>query len=81
MNDIAYRQSERRSPYAGFDGLSIGGTWRPGKGERTLKDHNPYTGEVILEIPEGNRDDLEAAYASSAKAHPGWAAALPAAQR
>jgi aldehyde dehydrogenase (NAD+) len=42
-----------------------------------LKDSNPYTGEVILEIQEGDRGDLEAAYASAARAHPSWAAALP----
>src|SRR6201996_4573432 len=77
MNDIPYRRSEGLSPYAGFDQLSIGGVWRPGNGQRTLKDNNPYSGEVILEIQEGDRDDLEAAYASAARAHPSWAAALP----
>ena len=78
MNDIAHRQLESRSPYTGFDRLPIGGVWRPGKGQRPLRDHNPYTGEVILEIPEGDRGDLEGAYASAAKAQPGWAATLPA---
>src|SRR5690242_14395225 len=77
MNDIAYRRSEGPPPYSGFDRLSIGGVWRPGNGQRTLKDNNPYTGEVILEIQEGDRGDLEAAYASAASAHPSWAAALP----
>jgi aldehyde dehydrogenase (NAD+) len=77
MNDIPYRRSEGLSPYAGFDQLSIGGVWRPGNGQRTLKDNNPYSGEVILEIQEGDRDDLEAAYASAARAHPSWAAAVP----
>ena len=77
MNDIAYRQPEGPSPYTGFDRLSIGGAWRPGRGQRTFKDHNPYTGEVVLEIPEGDRGDLEAAYTSAAKAHSDWAAALP----
>ena len=78
MNDIAYRQSQSSSPYTGFDRLPIGGVWRPGKGQRPLRDHNPYTGEVILEIPEGDRSDLEGAYASAAKAQPGWAAMLSA---
>jgi hypothetical protein len=41
MNDIPYRRSEGPSPYAGFDQLSIGGVWRPGNGQRTLKDNNP----------------------------------------
>ena len=77
MNDIPYRRSEGPSPYAGFDQLSIGGVWRPGNGQRTLKDNNPYTGEVMLEIQEGDRGDLEAAYASAARAYPSWAAALP----
>jgi aldehyde dehydrogenase (NAD+) len=74
VNDIAYRQSESPSPYTGFDRLA---TWRPGKGKGSLRDHNPYTGEVILEIPEGDRGDLEAAYTVAAEAHQGWAAALP----
>jgi aldehyde dehydrogenase (NAD+) len=77
MNDIPYRRSEGPSPYAGLDQLSIGGVWRPGNGQRTLKDNNPYTGEVIVEIQEGDRGDLEAAYTSAARAHPSWAAALP----
>src|SRR5436190_17032007 len=77
MNDVAHTQSIHPAPYTGFDRLPIGGVWRPGKGQRSLPDHNPYTGEVILEIQEGDRRDLDAAYASAAKAHPGWAAALP----
>ena len=83
MNDIPYHRSEGPSPYAGFDRLSIGGVWRPGNGQRTLKDNNPYTGEVILEIQEGDRGDLERAYTSAARTHPSWAAALspPTAQR
>lgn len=77
MNDVAYRPPEGPSPYTGFDRLLIGGAWRPGRGQSTFKDHNPYTGEIILEIPEGDRGDLDAAYTSAAKAHPDWAAALP----
>jgi aldehyde dehydrogenase (NAD+) len=77
MNDVAHTQSIHPSPYTGFDRLPIGGVWRPGKGQGSLPDHNPYTGEVILEIQEGDRRDLDAAYASAAKAHPGWTAALP----
>jgi aldehyde dehydrogenase (NAD+) len=77
MNDIAHRQSTRLSPYTGFDRLFIGGAWRQGKGQKALKDCNPYTGETILEIPEGGRDDLEEAYSAAANAHPNWAATLP----
>lgn len=43
-----------------------------------LQDRNPYTGETILEIPPGDRDDLDAAYTGATRVQGEWAAALPA---
>jgi aldehyde dehydrogenase (NAD+) len=64
--------------YTGFEQLPIGGTWRQGKGKKVLHDRDPYTGEVLVEVSQGDRDDLNAAYNSAAKAQKGWAASLPA---
>jgi aldehyde dehydrogenase (NAD+) len=77
MNDDATRGLRTTQPYSGFDRLPIGDDWRQGRAGCVLADRNPYTGEIILEIPQGSRDDLEAAYAAAAKAQLGWAAALP----
>jgi aldehyde dehydrogenase (NAD+) len=68
----------RPAPYQGFDRLPIGGTWRQPRGNRLLEDRDPYTGEVILEIPQGAREDMDAAYEAAVAAQPAWAAASPA---
>jgi aldehyde dehydrogenase (NAD+) len=65
-----------RQPYTGFDQLPIGGEWRRGK-TRALKNLDPYTGEVILEIPQANRNDLDDAYAAATRAQENWAGELP----
>lgn len=75
---VAFQQSPAPRPYTGFDCLPIGGEWRRGRGEKPLKDRNPYSGETLLEISRGTRDDLNAAYESAANAQREWAAALPA---
>lgn len=68
--------TDRQQFYTGFDRLPIGGQWRTGTAKH-LKDHNPCTGEVILEIPQGSRSDLDDAFAAAARAATHWAAALP----
>jgi aldehyde dehydrogenase (NAD+) len=77
MNDIAYRELKIPSPYAGLDLMPIAGAWRRGDSQHALEDRNPYTGEIILEIPQAGRDDMDRAYAAAAKAQIGWAAASP----
>ncbi|KAB0265575.1 aldehyde dehydrogenase family protein [Microvirga brassicacearum] len=64
-------------PYADFDTLAIAGTWRKGRSNKVNRDLNPYTGEVLIEIPQASRDDLDEAYASAAKAQIAWAERLP----
>jgi len=64
-------------PYVGFDSLLIGGRWRPGSGKGRSRDENPYTGELLLEIPQASLADLDEAYAAARKAQPDWAATLP----
>src|SRR5690242_9718326 len=67
-----HSQLAERQPYSGFDRLPIGGEWRQGK-MRALKDVDPYTDEVLLEIPQADRSDLDEAYAAAARAQTAWA--------
>jgi aldehyde dehydrogenase (NAD+) len=60
-------------PYADFDTLPIAGRWRKGRSDKVNRDLNPYTGEVLVEIPQASRDDLDEAYAGAAKAQIAWA--------
>ncbi|MGY2047983.1 aldehyde dehydrogenase family protein [Methylobacterium sp. JK268] len=78
MNDASVRQVAAPQPYADLDRLPIGGAWRNGRATRVLADRDPYTGQVILDIPQADRSDLDEAYATAAKAQAAWAAELPA---
>ena len=40
---------------------------------RALKDIDPYTDAVLLEIPQADRSDLDDAYAAAARAQTTWA--------
>jgi aldehyde dehydrogenase (NAD+) len=64
--------------YSGLDQLPINGAWRRGRGANVLRDRNPYSGDVLIEIQHANRDDLDEAYRGAGKAQIGWGAALPA---
>lgn len=72
------KTANKPSRYAGLDRQYIGGTWRPGRAGRTLRDSDPYTGETVAEIGLANQSDVDEAYRSAAKAQPAWAAMLPA---
>jgi Aldehyde dehydrogenase family len=72
MNIHAQANVAVRQPYAHFDQLPIGGEWRRGK-MRAVKNYDPYTGEIILEIPQGDRNDLNDAYAAATRAQNAWA--------
>jgi delta 1-pyrroline-5-carboxylate dehydrogenase len=64
-------------PYEDFDRLPIGGSWREGRSDKVLPDRNPYTGSVLVQIRQGNREDLDTAFETAAEAHKDWAARLP----
>jgi len=64
--------------YHGLDRQPIGGTWRHGRGDGSIADRDPFTGEVLLEIPSAGLADLDAAFAAAARVQPAWAAAMPA---
>ena len=63
--------------YARFDTMPLAGTWRAGTSGRSAEDVDPYTGEVLTELPLAGRDDLELAYATAVEAGRRWAAVTP----
>ena len=63
--------------YTGFSGQYIDGVWRAGNSRSSLIDSNPYTGSVIAELAGADRNDLDQAYQSAAKAQRDWAALPP----
>lgn len=69
--------SRSARPYSGFDRQPIAGAWRHGRGNAVNRDHDPFSGAVLVEIPQADREDLGAAYAFAAKAQPDWASRPP----
>jgi len=63
--------------YDGFDRQFIAGEWRHGGAHTRSPDHDPYTGEMLVEIPEANSDNLDQAFRAAKAAQPAWEAALP----
>ncbi|WP_026455015.1 aldehyde dehydrogenase family protein [Saccharomonospora iraqiensis] len=63
--------------YTGFDRMPIGGEWRAGGSESVAADTNPYTGEVLTEIPLASTGDVDRAYRAARGAQAEWAARLP----
>jgi aldehyde dehydrogenase (NAD+) len=66
------------SAYADFDQQPIAGVWRHGAGTKSTQDKDPFTGEVLVEIPQATKDDLDSAYSGAVKAQVDWAGAMPA---
>ena len=50
----------------------IGGEFRPPEAGKYLEDVNPATGEVIAEIADSDRSDVDAAVAAASRAFPSW---------
>jgi aldehyde dehydrogenase (NAD+) len=63
--------------YEGFDQQFIAGEWRSGRSRSVNRDCNPYTGEVLVEIPQATRSDLDQAYEAAAVLQKAWGALLP----
>jgi aldehyde dehydrogenase (NAD+) len=49
----------------------------PGQKRESQSRPQSFTGEVLPEIPQADRDDLETAYRTAARAQKDWGAALP----
>jgi len=61
--------------------LFIGGEWAAAEGGRTFEDRDPFTGEVVVEVAAGTRDDARRAIEVAAAAAPAWAQTPPAARQ
>jgi len=53
----------------------IGGEWVAGAA--TFEDRDPYTGDVVAEVPAGTRDDARKAVEAAAAAFPAWSQSPP----
>jgi succinate-semialdehyde dehydrogenase / glutarate-semialdehyde dehydrogenase len=58
-------------------GLFIGGQWRPGTGNGTVKVDDPSTGEVLTEVADATVEDGRAALDAAVAAQALWAATPP----
>ncbi|MFJ5224779.1 aldehyde dehydrogenase family protein [Streptomyces sp. NPDC088400] len=61
-----------------YDGMYIGGSWRPAAGTDTISVVNPADEQVIATVPAGTAEDVDAAVRAARAALPGWAATPPA---
>ncbi len=61
--------------------LFIGGEWADAEGGRTFEDRDPFTGEVLVEVAAGSREDARRAIEVAAAAAPAWAQTPPAARQ
>ena len=61
--------------------LFIGGEWADAEGGRTFEDRDPFTGEVLVEVAAGSREDARRAIEVAAAAAPAWALTPPAARQ
>src|SRR5437763_13075486 len=56
----------------------VAGEWAEASDGRTFEDLDPYTGEVVAEVPAGGRDDARRAIDAAADAFPAWSRTPPA---
>src|SRR4051812_36730987 len=58
--------------YDGFDAMPIAGRWREGRTGKRRADHDPWTGETLVEITLADERDVDEAYRAAARAQPAW---------
>src|SRR3954452_4552624 len=56
----------------------IGGRWTDASEGATFEDRDPFTGDVVANVPAGTRDDARRAIEAAAAAFPEWSQSLPA---
>ena len=59
-------------------GLHIGGEWTEASGGKTFEDSDPFTAEVVANVPAGTREDAKKAIEAAAEAFPAWLQTPPA---
>jgi acyl-CoA reductase-like NAD-dependent aldehyde dehydrogenase len=58
--------------------LFIGGDWVDGREARSFENRDPFTGDVVANVPAGGRDDARRAVEAAVDAFPAWSKSLPA---
>lgn len=53
--------------------IYVDGAWVPSSSDHLIDVHNPYTEQVIAQVPAGSSADVDAAVAAARKAFEGWA--------
>ncbi|MYS92911.1 MULTISPECIES: aldehyde dehydrogenase family protein [Streptomyces] len=61
-----------------YDGMYIGGAWRPAAGQDVIEVVNPADEQVIGTVPAGTAEDVDAAVRAARAALPDWATTPPA---
>src|SRR4051794_6623661 len=56
----------------------IGGQWTDASEGATFEDRDPFTGDVVANVPAGTRDDARRAIEAAAAAFPEWSQSPPA---
>src|SRR5919198_896880 len=56
----------------------IGGEWVPARGGETFDVINPATGDLLLRVPRGRAEDIDAAVRAAEDAFPAWRDTSPA---
>jgi acyl-CoA reductase-like NAD-dependent aldehyde dehydrogenase len=59
-------------------GLHIGGEWVEAASGKTFEDNDPFTGDVVANVPAGTSEDAKRAIEAAAEAFPAWAQTPPA---
>ncbi|TDL32088.1 aldehyde dehydrogenase family protein [Jeotgalibacillus sp. S-D1] len=60
-----------------FSRIYIDGEWKKGSSDKTVENVNPFTGEGIVTIQAGDKDDLNEAYEAAVRAQAEWQKELP----
>jgi succinate-semialdehyde dehydrogenase/glutarate-semialdehyde dehydrogenase len=71
------RAEERRVLHTVPTELLIDGEWRPAAGGRSLEVEDPATGQILVEVADGDDTDALAALDAADRAQPAWAATPP----
>jgi aldehyde dehydrogenase (NAD+) len=64
--------------YEGFTTMPLAGVWRPGNSGKTAADTDPWSGEILTEIPLADPGDLDEAVRAAQRVQQEWATRSPA---
>ncbi|WP_458118936.1 aldehyde dehydrogenase family protein [Paenibacillus sp. Z6-24] len=64
-----------QSKFAKWNKQFIAGEWVEGSSDKTVKDINPYNGELLVEMKASSQEDLDLAYQTAYKAGKEWSKA------